>query len=184
MAVDAEGRQALLGMGGQHGGQIHGAGALGGVQAPHALDGVAILVHGLGAIAPAGSHGQGDGDVVLAELVLAGGGLGHAADGGVGDDDLHRFAVGVAQVFLKELLGDLRHAHGLILQGFANLQRAAAAVYDGADANYRIIANVSVLCHNESPPVNSMREMLRIVSLFNHNITLIYRSVLWYNHRK
>ena len=154
MAIDAEGRQALLRMGGQHGGQIHRAGALGAVEAPHALDGVAILVHGLGAIAPAGSHGQGDGDVVLAELVLAGGGLGHAADGGVGDDDLHRLAVGVAQVLLKELLCGERHVHGLLLEGFADLQRAAAAVDGGTDADDRIIANVSVLCHSNLPPEN------------------------------
>ena len=147
MAVDAEGRQALLGVGGQHGGQVHRAGALGAVEAPDGLDGVAVHVHGLGAVAPAGGHGQGDGDALVAELLLAGGGLGHAANGGVGDDDLHGLAVGVAQVLLKQPGGGLGHVHGLILQPLAHLQRAATTVDGGADADHRIAAEISVLSH-------------------------------------
>ena len=184
MAVDAEGRQALLGMGGQNGGQIYRAGALGAVEAPHALDGVAVHVHGLGAIAPAGGHGQGDGHAIVAELFLAGGGLGHAADGGVRDDDLHGLTVGVAQVFFKELLGGQGHVHGLLLQAFAHLQHAAAAVDGGANADDRIGTQVSVLCHSNLPPVKYTKQLLRIILRFNHNITLICLTVLWYNHRK
>ena len=148
MAVDAEGGQALLGVGGQHRGQIHRAGALGAVEAPDALDGHGIDVHGLGAVAPAGGDGEGDIHAGLFELVGAGGAFRHTADGGIGDDDLDGLAVGVAEIFLKELLGGLGHGHGLILQGFPDLQRAAAAVDDGANTDDRVVADVAVGCHS------------------------------------
>ena len=152
MAVDAEGGQALLGVGGQHGGQIHRAGALGAVEAPHALDGHGVHVHGLGAVAPAGGDGEGDIHIFLLELGGAGGGLGHPADGGVGNDHLHRLAVAVENVLLKQLLGGLGHGHGLVLQGLPDLQGAAAAVDGGTDADDGILADVPVLCHNNLPP--------------------------------
>ena len=154
MTVDAEGRQALLGVGGQHGGQIHRAGALGAVEAPDGLDGVAVHVHGLGAVAPAGGHGQGDGHALAAELFLAGGGLGHAADGGVGDDHLHGLAVGIAQVLLEQLRGGLGHVHGLVLKALAHLQHATTAVDGGADADDRVAAQISVLCHVNQSSLN------------------------------
>ena len=53
MAVDAESRQTLLGMGSQNGSQIHGAGALGTVEAPDSLGIVGVHIHGLRTIAPA-----------------------------------------------------------------------------------------------------------------------------------
>ena len=152
MAVDAEGGQALLGVGGQHGGQIHRAGALGAVEAPHALDGHGVHVHSLRAVAPAGGDGEGDVHVLLLELGGAGGCLGHPSDGGVGNDHLHRLAVAVENVLLKQLLGGLGHGHGLVLQGFTDLQRAAAAVDDGTDADDGILADVPVLCHDDTPP--------------------------------
>ena len=77
----------------------------------------------------------------------AGGGFGNAADAGVSDDNLDRFAVGVEEVLFEELLGCISHCPYGGFEGFAHHLRAAAAVNAGADADYRIIADVSVLCH-------------------------------------
>ena len=147
MAINAESRQTLLGMGGQHGGQIYRAGAFGCIQTPDGFDGVAIHVHGFGAIAPAGGYGQGDGNTLTAELFLTGGGFRHTADGGVGDDYAHRLAVGVAQILLKQFCGGLCHVHGLVFQALAHLQGAAAAIDDGADADDGVTADIPVLFH-------------------------------------
>ena len=147
MAVDAEGGQTLLGVGRQNGGEVHRARTLGAVEAPDTLDGHGIHVHGLGAVAPAGRDGQGDGDALALELFRAGGRFRHAADGGVGHDNLHMLAVGVIQVFLKQLLRGLGHGHNLIFQTLAQLHRAAAAVDDGADADHGVFADKTILCH-------------------------------------
>src|SRR5699024_11198988 len=88
MAVDGEGGQAFLSVGGQHRGQIHRAGALGAVEAPDCLDGVGVHVKGLGPVAPAGGDGEGSHHVLGRELVLAGSCLGAAADGGIGEHAL------------------------------------------------------------------------------------------------
>ncbi len=98
VAVNAEGRQALLGVGGQDGGQIDRTRAFGAVEAPDGLGPVGIHVHGLGAIAPAGRYGNGTADAGALELLLAGGRLGHAADGRVGNDAFYGTSVSVAQV--------------------------------------------------------------------------------------
>ena len=152
-AIDTERRQALLGVGGQNAGEVNRAGALGAVEAPDGLDGVLFHVHGFRAVAPAGRHGQGDLNALLAELLGAGGGLGHAADGGVGDDDLYRIAVGIAQVFAEQLGGGFRHVHGLIFQALAHLQNASAAVDGGTDADDRVFADVSVGSHDSNLPL-------------------------------
>ena len=149
MAVDAEGRQALLGVGRQNRGQIHSARPLGAVEAPDALDGHGVHIHRLGAVAPAGGNGQGDGDALALEFLGAGSGFRHAADGGVSHDDLHRLAVGIVQIFLKQLLRGLGHGHDLIFQTLAQLHRAAAAINDGADADYGVFADVTILCHSK-----------------------------------
>ena len=149
MAVDAEGRQALLGVGRQNGGQIHSARTLGAVEAPDAFDGHGVHIHRLGAVAPAGGNGQGDGDALALEFLGAGSGFRHAADGGVCHDDLDMLAVGVIQVFLKQLLCSLGHGHDLIFQTLAQLHGAAAAVDDGADADHGIFADVTILCHSK-----------------------------------
>ena len=93
MAVDSEGGEPFLGMGGEHGSQIHGAGPLRAVEAPDRLDGIAVHVHGFRTVTPAGGHRQRDGDAFPAEFLLAGGRLGHAADRGIGDDYPDGFAV-------------------------------------------------------------------------------------------
>ena len=103
MAVNAESRQPLLGMGCKHRGKIHSTWALGSIEAPDGLDGVAVHIHRLSAIAPARCDGQGDCNAFPAELCFAGCGFCHTTDGSVGNDYLHRLAVGIAQVFLKQL---------------------------------------------------------------------------------
>ena len=147
MAVDAEGGQALLGVGRQNRGQIHSARTLGAVEAPDALDGHGVHIHRLGAVAPAGGNGQGDGDALALEFLGAGSGFRHAADGGVSHDDLHGLAVGIVQIFLKQLLRGLGHGHDLIFQTLAQLHRAAAAINDGADADYGVFADITILSH-------------------------------------
>ena len=89
MSVNAEGRQALLRVGSQNGRQVHGSRTLRRVEAPYALDGHGIHIHGLGAIAPAGGNRQGDRYALSLELLLAGCGLGNASDGSVSDDYLY-----------------------------------------------------------------------------------------------
>ena len=152
MAVNAESRQALLRMRGQNGGQIYRAGALGGVQTPDGLDRAAVEIHRFAAIAPAGRYTQGDVYALAAELVGAGGAFRHAANRRIGDDYLHRFAVGVAQVFFIELLGGERHAHRLIFQAFANLQRSPAAVDNRTNADDRILTDQSAFHKEQNPP--------------------------------
>ena len=153
MPVDAERRKTLLRMGGENGGEIDRARTLRAVEAPDRLDGVGIGVHGLGAVAPAGRHGEGDVHAFLAEFVSAGGGFSHASDGGVRDHDLHGLAIGVAEVVGEELCGGFRHVHRLILEGFTHLERTASSVDGRADADDRIIADESGFCHNQFLPL-------------------------------
>ena len=136
VAVDGEGGQAPLGVGGHHRGQVHRAGALGAVKAPHRLDGLGVHVEGLGAVAPAPGDGQGGHHVLGGELVRHTGGLGPAADGGAADDALHRGAVGVLQILADEGGGASGHGHGLLLQALPDA--APAPVDDGPDADLRI----------------------------------------------
>ena len=147
MAVDAEGGQPLLRVSRQNGGEVHRARTLGAVEAPDALDGHGIHVHGLGAVAPAGGDGQGDGDALALELLRAGGGFRHAADGRIGHDDLHVLAVGVIEIFLEQFFCGLGHGHDLVFQALTQLHGAAAAVDDGADADHGVFADVTILCH-------------------------------------
>ena len=100
MAVDSKCRQALLGVGCQHGGQVDRAGALGAVKPHIALDGTGVHVHGLRAVAPAGRHRQGDVHTGFFEFV------GQAAASATRPmvvsamTTLDRLAVGIPQVFL------------------------------------------------------------------------------------
>ncbi len=143
MPVDAESRQAALGVGRHDGGQIHRTRALGPVQAPDRLDGGGVHVEGLGAVAPAGRDRKGRHDVLGRKLLGAGGGFGAAADGRIGNHDLHRRAVRILQVLGDQLLGIVRHAHGLVFKALADA--APAAVDDGADADFWIQHYCSLL---------------------------------------
>ena len=149
VAVDAEGGQTLLCVGRQNGGQIHSARTLGAVEAPDALDGHGIHVHGFCTIAPARRDRQRDGNALTLELLGAGGRFRHAADGGVSHDDLDVVTVGIVEVFLKQLFCGLGHGHDLIFQALAQLHGAAAAVDDGADADHGVFADVTILCHSK-----------------------------------
>ena len=134
-AIDGEGGQPLLGIGGQHRRQIHRAGALRAVEAPHGFDGSGVHVEGLHSVTPAGGHGQGCHHVLGGEELLTPGGLRAAADGAGADHRLHGGAVGIAQGF-HQRLGRLSQAHGLLLQALADA--APAAVDGGPDADLRI----------------------------------------------
>ena len=142
MSVDAEGGEALLGVGGEDGGQIHGAGTLGPVEAPDGLDGMRVHVHGFAAVAPARGDGDGDGHTLAGEFLRAGGRFGHPADGTVGNDALYGSAVNVTEFAADEFGHGFRHAHGLVFQGFPDAVHAP--VDGGADANFGVIHILSV----------------------------------------
>ena len=162
LAVDAEGGDADLGVAGEGGGEVDGARALGAVEAPDRVRHGRVHVGGLGAVAPAGGDGEGEADVVLLELLGAGLGLVHAADGRVGDDALDGGAVGVAEVLREELGDPLSHAHRLL---FEALTDAAATTVDGrADSDTRVISHYSQIlqfrCVVRVRPVRRLDEHL------------------------
>ncbi|MPM64699.1 hypothetical protein SDC9_111587 [bioreactor metagenome] len=113
--VNTKRRKSLLRMGRQHRREINRAGPLGAVESPHRLLGKRIHIHRLGAVAPAGRHGQRRGDAFTGELRGAGGRFVDAADGRVGDHALDRFAVRIFQCSDQPGRG-FRHVHGLDFQ--------------------------------------------------------------------
>ena len=119
-AVDAEGGQALLVVGREDSREIDGAGPVGAVEAPDGLTVERVHVHGLGAVAPAGSHGQGDGRLPRGRTSRAGGRLGDAADAAVSDDAFDRGAGGVADASGDELGRGLGHGHRRRLERLAH----------------------------------------------------------------
>ena len=147
VSVNTKGRKPLLCMGSQHGGKVHSTGSFGSVEAPHALDGVAVHIHRFCAVAPAGGNGQGDGNALTRKFLLTRGGLCHAADGGVCDHDLHRLAVRITQIRTEQICGGTRHVHRLILKRFSDAQRTAAAVNGRTDADLGVCTNITVFCH-------------------------------------
>ena len=147
LAVDAEGRNANLGVASQGSSEVHGAGALGAVEAPDGVRHRGVHVSGLGAVAPAGGDRQGQADVVRAELGGAGLGLVDAADRGVSDDDLDGAAIRVAQVGGEKLGDGLRHVHGLLFERLTNA--LAAAVNSGADSDAGVVCHYSFIPHGD-----------------------------------
>ena len=127
-AVDAERRQTLLAVSGQYGGQIHGAGALGAVEAPDGLRHGGVHVHRFGTVAPTGRNGQCSADAFAGEFGCRLGRLGHAADTSVGDDAFDRRAACVTYVFRNQFGDGLGHAHRLVFQRFTH---ALATSVDG-----------------------------------------------------
>ena len=148
MTVDTERRQTLLCVGGENGREIDRTRTLRTVEAPHALDGRRIHVHRFRTVAPARRNGQSDLHALSLELFGTRGGFRNATDGGIGKNDLHVLAVGIVEVFLKELLCRLCHRHNLSLQAFAELHRTSASIHDGTDADDGVRADISVFCHN------------------------------------
>ncbi|OQA40314.1 MAG: hypothetical protein BWY50_02036 [Spirochaetes bacterium ADurb.Bin315] len=134
-AVDAEGGEAFLGVGGKNRRKVHRAGAFGAVEAPDRLDRQRIHVEGLRSVAPARGNGQGYSDPFLFELLGAIGALAHSADRGVGDDALHLFTVRVAKIVADELRCGLGHIHRLLFQRLANAP--LAPVDDRTDSDLR-----------------------------------------------
>ena len=119
MAINTERRKPLLGMGSQYGSQINRSGTLRSIEAPNRFDGHGIHVHGFCAVAPARRYGQCDIHAFFFKLCGTGCGLRHTADGGVRDDNLHRFSVGISQIICEQFCGGFRHVHGLLFQRFS-----------------------------------------------------------------
>ena len=134
-------------MSGKNGCEVNRTGTLCCVEAPNTLDRVGIHIHCFRTVAPAGSNGKSYRNALFLKLLGAGGCLGNTADSRVGNYDLDRLAVGISEVFLKELLCSLGHSHCLILKGFSDLERASSCVNDGTDTDYGIFAQISVFCH-------------------------------------
>ena len=101
MAIDTECRQAFLCVGSKNRCQIYSTRSLSTVKAPYSFDGLGIHIHGLCAIAPAGSYGQGDINAFFTEFLSTGSALSHTSDGGVCDNYFYRLSVGITDVLLK-----------------------------------------------------------------------------------
>ena len=137
MAINAEGRKALLSMTGQYGSQINGTRTLRSVEAPHSFRIIRIHVHRLGTIAPAGSDGNGRAYAFAFEFFSTSGTFGHTTDGTVGNHTLYGAAVAIFQVTADQLGHSFCQAHGLFFQTLAN---TALTTVDGrADTNFRIL---------------------------------------------
>ena len=132
-SVNAERRKSLLRVGRQDRRQVHRAGTLRTVEAPHGLLRERIHVHRLGPVAPARRDGQRGGHIHAGELLRAGRGLIHAADRRVGDHALDGLAVRITQRAGNQCGGRFRHVHGLVFERFADA--SAAAVDHRADAD-------------------------------------------------
>ena len=105
-----------------------------------------VHVHRLGAVAPAGRHGERDAHAFAGELLGGAGGLGHAADAGVGDHALDRQPVGWRRFCADELGDGLGHAHRLPFERFAH---ALAPAVDGrTDADFRQLTHQAVYQRN------------------------------------
>ena len=139
VSVDAEGGKAFLGVGGQHGSQVYGAGTLRSVEAPHGLDGVRVHIHGFRSVAPAGGYRDGDGYAFPGKFFRAGGGFRHTADGGVCQDAFYGGSVGIAELFFYEFSHGPGHSHRLVFQGFADAVHSS--VNGGTDANLGVRDN-------------------------------------------
>ena len=137
--VDAEGRQALLGVRREDRGEVDRARPLGAVEAPDRLGRQRVHVHRLGAVAPAGRDGERDAHALLAEQLGDLGRLVDAADVVVRDHALDRAAVRVAQGVADQLRGAQRHVAGLLLERLADAVHAA--VDRRADADLGPVAD-------------------------------------------
>ena len=146
-AVDAEGGQAFLRVGSQHGGKVNGAWPFGCIKAPYALNSVGVHIHCFRAVAPAGCNGKGNVNALFFEFGGAGGGLCHSAYRGIRNNNLYGLAVGVFDILSEKVRGGLGHIHSLVLNGFSNFEHASSCVNNGAYAYYGIFAYKSAFCH-------------------------------------
>ena len=137
VSVDAEGGQSLLCVGSQYGSQIDGTRALRSVEAPYGLRIVGVHVHGLRAVAPARGDGDGRADALALELLGAGGALGNAANGRIGNHALNDASVAIAQVALNQVLYCLCQVHGLLFKTLADA--TLTTINRGANTNFRIV---------------------------------------------
>ena len=82
MSIDAKRRQSLLGMCCQYGCKVYGTGSLRTVKSPDTLNRVRRHIHGFRTVAPAGGHGQSNGNAFRFKKVRTFCRFCHASDGG------------------------------------------------------------------------------------------------------
>ena len=134
VSVNAERRNALLRMTGQHRREINRAGPFRAVETPDGFRDLRVHVHRLAAVAPARRDRERHADAFARKFFRAGRCLGHAADAGVGDDALDALAVRIAQAGGNQFRGGLGHVHRLFFERFADA--AEAAVNRRPDADF------------------------------------------------
>ena len=143
VAVDSESRKALLGVRGKYCRKINRSRTLRAVESPDSLRPVRIHIHSLGAVAPAGCHGDRSADSLTLEFLGAGCALSHTADRTVSDDTLHRSAVCISQIRGNEGSDIGRKGHCLFLKTFT--YTALTAIYGRTDSYFRMLHNIGVL---------------------------------------
>ncbi len=116
LPVDRKGRDALLGIAGQHGSEIDRSGPLRAVEAEHRMRHVGVHVHGLGPVAPARRHGDREADTRAREQPRALCCLGDPADRGARDHALDGGPVRITELGRQELGDPLGEAHRLVLE--------------------------------------------------------------------
>ncbi len=136
--VDPKRGDTLLVVTGERRREVHRAGAFRSVEPPDRLGDQRGHVDRLRSVAPARRDGEGDADVLSFELRRTRGGFRDASDRRIGDDDLYRLAVGVAQRLFEQFLGGERHVHRLFLEALANPTKAP--VDRGAYTDLRKVA--------------------------------------------
>ena len=114
MPVNAVGRHSALGVASEHACQIHCTGTFGAVKPPYGLRNLGIKIHRFSAVAPAGSDGKRNANIIVAEFVGAHGRFKTPADSGVGNDALDGRTVGILKIAGNQLGGRLCHLHRLV----------------------------------------------------------------------
>ena len=151
VAINTECRKAFLCMTSENSSKINCARTLCAVEAPNTFDCLRIHIHCLRTVAPARSYGQCDRNTLLAELVCTSCSLRYTTDTCICHNNFYRLTVGVEKVLLEELFRCVSHCPNLRLKGFTKHHRTTTTINDRADTNYRIISDISVLCHNNHP---------------------------------
>ena len=108
----------------QHGGEIHGTGALRSVKTPDGLGAQRVHVHGLGPVTPAGRYRQGDPNIFAREFLFRGGRFRDTPDGGVGDHAMDGVSVWIPHVCRYKFGHGFGHVHGLAFKGLPNPTQA------------------------------------------------------------
>ena len=136
VTVDTERRQTFLCVSGQNSCQIDSTGTLGSVEAPHGLGPVRVHVHCFGSVAPARCNRDCGADTFTLEFFGACSRFGNATDCAVGNDTLHRCAVGISEIIGYKFCYCFGKIHGFLFQTLA--YASLTPVNSGTDADFRI----------------------------------------------